>query len=148
LTTIDNREGTDPMAKIQYRNQAGAIVSVRNQGDSKYAHLPDNHYTAACSACLESRGTELNVSLDDARTWAAGHASKCSALPPFVTGNDVDRAGWTARAEEYAKRTARLLEGKSAIAGLGAGPLEAANPIESAQIYANLADVYARLAGL
>ena len=60
---------------------------------------------------------------------------------------EVDRAGYIALAEEYAARAVRLLEGKTSVDGrLSSGTRESRNPMEAAQTYANVADVYARLA--
>jgi hypothetical protein len=150
LTTIDpDAIEVDPMPPAQYRNLAGAIVTIRDTGTPAAANLSGHHYLAECGGCQDTSSPAYSPSdLAAARKWASSHASTCRAVPRFISGAEVDRAKWIPLAEGCAHRAVRLLEGKSAIAGLGAGPLEAANPIESAQIYANLADVYARFAGL
>jgi hypothetical protein len=136
------------MPPAQYRNLAGAIVTIRDTGTPAAANLPGHHYLAECDGCQDTSGPAYSPSdLAAARKWAGPHASTCRAVPRFVSGGQMDRAEWTARAEEYAHRAVRLLEGRTAVDARTAQPLEARSPIESAQVYASLADVYARLAG-
>jgi hypothetical protein len=146
MTLIDP-DAADLMAPIQYRNLADAIVTVRDVGQPANVGLPNHHYSAECGGCLENLGVAHPYALlSGARKWAREHARSCAALPRFVPGGDMDRTEWTSRAEEYAKRAVRLLEGKTAVEGATAHPIEARNPIDCARQYATIADVYARLA--
>lgn len=139
---------TDPTPVIQYRSLGGAIVTVTDAGHPSDDHLSTDPAAAQCGGCLKSLVLHSNATVHDARSWAAGHAQECTALPRFVSGGDIDRSGWVARAEEYAARAVRLLEGKPSIPGaLPSGTRESRNPLEAAQVYAGIADVYARLAG-
>jgi hypothetical protein len=147
MTAIDP-DATGPMPPAQYRNLAGAIVTIRDTGTSAAANLPDHRYLAECGGCLDTSSPAYSPSdLAAARDWAGPHASTCRAVPRFISGSELDRAKWIPLAEEYARRAVRLLEGKPSIPdGLSAGTRESRNPMDTARTYAALADVYARLA--
>jgi hypothetical protein len=138
---------SSPMPLIQYRTVGGAIVTVTDAGHPSDDYLSTDPAAAQCGGCLESLVLHSKVTVHDARSWATGHAQECTALPRFVSGGDVDNATWTALAEEYAARAVRLLEGKPSTEDrLSTGTRESRDPLGSAQTYAGIADVYARLA--
>lgn len=150
MTITNTMRGLTPV--IAFQNLAGALVTVTDAGTVTVNANPDAldvRYIAECGGCLDARGGEFSRrTLEDARDWASEHAGQCRALPQATPTGEVERMGYSELAAEYAKRAARLLEGKSATPDrISKLSLEARTPLESAQIYTDIADVYARLSG-
>jgi hypothetical protein len=147
LTTTDTARELAPV--ITYRNLAGAPVIVHDMTTAPAdPDLRGHHFNATCGGCLsECRVMHPYTDLREGREWASKHASTCRALPQITTASEAQREAYATLAAENASRAARLLEGETAVDGRTAGRVEARNPIECAQIYATVAETYARLAG-
>jgi hypothetical protein len=140
MTTTDTARDLTPV--ITYRNLGGAPVIVHDMTTAPAdPDLRGHHFNATCGGCLsECRVMYPYTDLREGREWAGKHAGVCRALPQTAPTGEQHRA----LAAGYAARAVRLLESKTAVQGRTS---EARNPVESAQVYAAVAAVYARLSG-